>query len=139
MLNWDRARGFIPSHNPNPLADLYICWRPDAIYLGVYAMDVLEQGLYSDKQIPEVDRPGWSITVADAHPSIKIRLGAGRKPKLEGSGTTLEIADTTGVENGVFRAAAIRLPAAMFGKAALGRRRHSIEINLRNARARLLR
>jgi len=119
MLTWDRLRGFIPASTPEPLGDMYICWAPDSIYLGVYAMDVLEQGLYSDKQIPEADRPVWTITVGGASPPIRIRLGAGRKPIVENRGVNLEVVDTSGTESGVYHAAAIRLPAALFGKAAL--------------------
>ena len=119
MLNWDRLRGFVPATTPNPLADLYICWTPDAIYLGVYAMDVLEQGLYSDKRIPESDRPEWIVTAGSARSPIRIRLGAERKPIIEGNDAKLEVVDTTGTESGVYHSAAVRLPAALFGKTQL--------------------
>ena len=34
LQNWDRDRGFVPPSSPLPLADLYLCWNADSLYLG---------------------------------------------------------------------------------------------------------
>lgn len=116
MLNWDRTRGFVPARSNNPLADLYLCWSADAIYLGAYALDVLEQGLYRDKKVPEIDRPTWTISIAGSPAPIQITLGANRKPVVRGASAAIQVVDTTGAESGVFHAVGVRLPAALFGK-----------------------
>src|SRR5207245_217034 len=42
LKNWDRERGFVKPASRFPVADLYLCWAPDAVYLGLFAMDTPE-------------------------------------------------------------------------------------------------
>jgi hypothetical protein len=115
--DWDRERGFVPSHSRYPMGDLYLCWDRDALYVGLYSTDIVESSCYKDKRLPEVDRAEWTLHPGDAQRPIRVRLGAGRPPIAHGA--TVEVVDTSGAEHGVYHVAAIRLPAALFGKRSL--------------------
>lgn len=114
MVDWDRERGFVPPRTPDPMADLYLCWGPDAVYLGVYAKDVIEASCYPEKRLPEVDRAEWTVSIEDSKHPLSLRVGAGRPPDVHDPG--IEVVDTTAAENGVYHVVAVRLPAALFGK-----------------------
>src|SRR5262249_16309538 len=34
LKHWNRDRGFVPPLTRCPMADLYVCWQPDALFLG---------------------------------------------------------------------------------------------------------
>ena len=112
MIDWDRERGFGSPISKSPCADLYMCWDPDAVYVGVFAKDVLEAGCYKDKKLPESDRAEWTVTVGGR--KIRARVGNARPPAAGGANVT--IVDTTAIDHGVYHSAAIRLPASLFGK-----------------------
>lgn len=113
LQDWDRERGFVPPQSPAPIADLYLSWDENAVYVGLYAMDPIEEGYYKDKQIPEADRAEWSLLLAGKTPPIQIRLGAGRKPAVSGS---FDPGNVVCVDDSVRCVAAVRLPCALFGK-----------------------
>lgn len=113
---WDRERGFTPCHTSDPTADLYLCWDHDAVYVGLYSMDIVENGFYRDKQIPEIDRAEWTLRPAQGAP-IRIRIGAGRPPRVQEAAASapIEAFDLSGVDHDVRNIAVVRLPAALFG------------------------
>ncbi len=115
---WDRERGFVPPTSVAPIADLYLCWDKDAVYVGLYAMDVVEKTFYKDGKIPESDRTEWTLQVEGQAQPIRIRLGAGRKPTVTGSG--LEPGSVLHLDDTVRDIAVVRLPCALFGKRQLG-------------------
>ena len=78
LKNWDRERGFIPPNSPFPLADLYICWNENALYLGLYFQDIAEGGYYRNKVVPDGDRAAWTIAIRGVEKAIRSRIGAGR-------------------------------------------------------------
>ena len=43
LMGWDRERGFVKPRSEFPVADLYVCWNPQAVYLGLYAQDIVEE------------------------------------------------------------------------------------------------
>jgi len=114
LQDWDHERGFVPPQSPVPLADLYLCWDEGAVYLGLYAMDPIEEGYYRDKKIPEEDRVEWTLQVGSKTPPIQIRLGAGRKPAV--SCGSFDPGNVVCVDDNVRCVAAVRLPCALFGK-----------------------
>src|SRR5262249_38170771 len=89
LKRWDRERGFVKPASPNPLADLYVCWDPDAVYLGLCAHDFPEDTYYRDKQIPEVDRMEWTVRLSGRAEPLRVRLGADRPPAVSGHGFTV--------------------------------------------------
>jgi hypothetical protein len=78
LRHWDRERGFVRPSSDCPMADLYLCWSPDSLYLGVLAMDVIEPAAYAGKVVPKIDRALWTLQVDGGSPVIA-RVGAGRE------------------------------------------------------------
>jgi len=113
LQGWDRERGFVPPTSPFPLADLYICWSPDALHLGLTALDVTEDAFYRDKRIPKTDRALWSVRVEGQAP-FHARIGAGRQPVPGEPGLRLE--NLSGVNLTVRNIAAVELPARRLGR-----------------------
>jgi hypothetical protein len=113
LQDWDRERGFVPPRSQAPLADLYLSWDEDAVYVGLYAIDPIEEGYYKDKKIPESDRAEWSLQLEGKTPPIQIRLGAGRKPAVSNG---FDSGNVVCVDDSVRCVAAVRLPCARFGK-----------------------
>jgi hypothetical protein len=114
LKHWDRERGFIKPISEFPLADLYICWNSRAVYLGLYAQDVVEDTFYRDKVVRAADRAQWMVSIAGSTGPIRARIGAGLEPVLDEP--TARITNLSGV-NGNFRnIACLELPVALFGK-----------------------
>jgi hypothetical protein len=134
MQNWDREGGFVRPTSRSPVADLYLCWAPDAVYLGLYAMDTPEADYYRDKQVPEVDRMEWVVHVPGRPNPFRVRLGASRGPSLAGGSVTVASPSSSG---NVRTMAIMKIPAAMLGRAKLsvGDRLQFISSLLTHARA----
>jgi len=78
MKNWDRERGFVAAQTPMPLADLYVCWRPGAIYLGLHGWDGVEKDYYRGGAVPKEDRALWIVRIG-GKPVARARIGGGRE------------------------------------------------------------
>jgi hypothetical protein len=117
LKNWDREGGVVRPTSRSPVADLYLCWAPDAVYLGLYAIDTPEADYYRDKQVPEVDRMEWVVRVQGQPDPIRVRLGAGRGPTLAATGVTVASPSNAG---NVRTMAIMKIPAAMLGRTKLG-------------------
>jgi hypothetical protein len=113
LLNWDRQRGFVKPATDHPIADLYLCWNPRALYLGLYAIDVVEEDYYRDKSVPKVDRAQWTVRI-DRGASVVARMGAGREAIL--NDTSLRFASLSGFNLNVRNIALLEFPASRFGK-----------------------
>ncbi len=111
---WDRERGFVKPVSEFPLADLYVCWDQDAVYLGVYAQDIVEDAFYRNKVVPEIDRAEWLVSVGETNPPIRARLGPGAPPVC--SGPSARIANVAGIYLNTRNIAALQLPAKLFGR-----------------------
>jgi hypothetical protein len=116
LKDWDRERGFVEPLSENPLADLYICWDSNAIYLGVWAQDMIEDVYYQDKSIHEDDRSEWTVKLGSSGKAIRARIGAGRAAKVEPG--DVQVVTVLGKDLRTQNVAAMRLPAQLFGKAA---------------------
>ena len=94
------------------MADLYICWKKEAVYLGLYAQDVTEDEFYRDKVIRASDRAEWIVSLDGS--SIRSRIGAGLEPVVSEPG--IRLVNISGI-NGNFRnIACMELPAKLFRK-----------------------
>lgn len=109
----DRERGFVKCASREPIADLYLCWSPKAVYVGLYALDVTEDAFYQDHFVPECDRSLWVLRTADMEP-LQMRLGAGRKPVL--SDKSVHMRHISGVNLNVRSVTAVALTAARMGR-----------------------
>jgi hypothetical protein len=115
LKHWDRERGFVKPVSEFPLADLYVCWNKDAICLGLYAQDVVEDTFYRDKVVRASDRAEWSVSLNGSARPIRGRIGAGLEPVVDEA--TVRVVNSSGI-NGNFRnIACMELPAKLFGKA----------------------
>jgi hypothetical protein len=110
---WDRERSFVPASSPHPLGDLYMCWSPEAIHIGLYALDIVEKVLHRHGRVPEVDRAVWRVSVNDEEP-ITARIGGGEPAAV--SHSAAEVESLSGFDHDVRLIAVMRLPASYFGK-----------------------
>jgi hypothetical protein len=117
LKHWNRERGFVPPLTRCPMADLYACWQPDALFLGLYTLDPVEPEYYQDGQIPEVDRAEWTVLPRSGGDPIRLRLGAGRP--ATGVPSDVSVTNLSGLKLTVQNIAAMRIPASRFGRAAL--------------------
>ena len=113
LKNWDRQRGFVPPATPHPMGDLYICWKPSALFVATFVVDVAEPDYYRDSIIPESDRPSWRIQVNGQMP-VTARLGCGKDAVIDNPSTP--VVSLSGAAHGVRCITAIKLPAKQLGK-----------------------
>ena len=97
-----------------PLADLYGCWNKKAIYLGLYAQDVVEDAFYRDKIVPSSDLSEWIVSIGESTNPIRARIGAGAKPVV--SEPAVRMVNLSGLDLMVRNIACMELPAKLFGK-----------------------
>ncbi len=113
LQQWDRTRGFIKSDSAEPLADLYICWSPTAIYLGLFALDVTEDACYRDRSVPKRDRALWVVQLCGRE-LLRVRLGAGREPIANDPAVRVE--NLSGVNLTVRSITAVAFTAKQLGR-----------------------
>lgn len=116
LKDWDRERGFVEPLSENPLAGLYICWDSSAIYLGVYAQDMIEDVYYQDKSIHENDRSEWRVKLGPSGKEIRARIGAGWAATVDQA--HVQVVTVLGKDLRTRNVAAMRLPARLFETAA---------------------
>jgi hypothetical protein len=114
LKDWDRERGFVKPASQFPVADLYVCWNKDAVYLGLYAQDFAEAEFYKDNVIPEVDRAQWVVSPAQSSKAIHTRLGPGGPATCDEPSARID--NLSGEYMNTRNIAAIELPAKLFGK-----------------------
>jgi hypothetical protein len=110
---WDRERGYVKPVSDFPMADLYVCWNPESVYLGLYAQDVVEETFYRDKKVPASDRAEWIVHVGKNRRPIRARIGAGAAAVVDEP--AVRVAHLSGVELNTRCIAAMSLPATLFG------------------------
>jgi hypothetical protein len=118
LRNWDRERGFVKPTSEFAIADLYVCWSAEALYVGLFAQDMVEEAYYRDKVVPEVDRSVWTVRAGEGQP-VTARIGAGLKPIVSDPG--LRIENLSGVNLNVRNIAILELPARKLGLSRLHR------------------
>jgi len=57
LKRWDRRGGWIKPTPKITFADLYVAQDPEALYVGCYAMNYIDERLYEGGRIPENERP----------------------------------------------------------------------------------
>jgi hypothetical protein len=112
LKHWDRERGFVRPVSEFPLADLYVCWDEDAIYLGLCAQDIVETRAYRGELVAAVDRSEWVVSISGSSREIRTRIGAGMEPTITES--SAKLANLSGVYHKTRNIAAMALPAALF-------------------------
>ena len=141
LKHWDRQRGFVPPTSELPVADLYVCWSPQALYFGLYGWDAIDEHFYSSGHVPKIDRAVWTVGPdlpitsggkgarkeknRDALASnsalripnsklVRVTLGAGREPLI--NDPTIRVESLSGTKHTVRLISILELPASRFGK-----------------------
>src|SRR5262249_44743871 len=112
--DWDRERGFVKPVSELPVADMYVCWNKQAVYLGLYAQDIVELNYYRNQVVPEVDRAEWIISTGQTNKPIHIRLGHVEPAVCDEP--AVHIVNLSGLYMKTRNIAAVELPAKLFGK-----------------------
>jgi hypothetical protein len=114
LKDWDRERGFVKPVSKLPVADLYVCWNKQAVYLGLYAQEIVEPDYYRNQTLPEADRAVWTVSIGATKKSVHSRLGPGGPPVCDEP--TARLVNLSGIYMNTRNIAAIELPAKLFGK-----------------------
>lgn len=96
LLTWRRDRCLIAPSAGTPFGDLYVSWKPDALYVGVFAMDYMDESLYVGGRVPESERPTW--TLRGVGEPITVRYG-GKDQKAMASSPEIRIAELPGLKH----------------------------------------
>jgi len=113
MRAWDRERGFVKPSGEAPLADLYVCWSPRGLFVGLYSLDIVEPAYYRGTSVPKADRALWTLRV-DGREIVRARIGAGREPVW--SEPKARVENASGVGSNVSNVAGMEIPAALLGQ-----------------------
>jgi len=114
LQDWDRERGFVKPSSEFPVADLYVCWDEHAVYLGLYAQDIVETAYYRNQVVPAVDRAQWIVSLPGVKAAIHARLGPGAPPECDAPAARL--VNLSGINMNTRNVAAMEMPARLFGK-----------------------
>jgi len=114
LKHWDRERGFVKPASEIAVADLYLCWDAKAVYLGLYAQDIVEKAYYRDNIVPEIDRAEWIVYFGRTNKTVHARLGPGAPPICDEAAA--HIVNLSGVYLNTRNIAALELPAKLFGR-----------------------
>lgn len=114
LKNWPRSTGWVDSDSRAAFADLYTCADREALYVGLYAMEYMDEKLYAGGAIPESERPQFTLGIAGLAQPISIRfMGKNRKPTVNTPAIT--VTEVPGMRHSLM----IRIPAFMLGMRAL--------------------
>ncbi len=114
LKHWDRERGYVPPADTPGQADLYGCWSPNALYLGLFALDIVEDAYYRDRRVPKEDRAQWIVELPGRRDTIRARIGAGRDALVNEPRVRVE--SLSGLNLNVRCFAAMQIPASLWGK-----------------------
>ena len=90
LLDWPRTKSLIAPLDGLPTADLYATWKSDAIYLGLFAMDYIDESIYVGNRIPEIERSCWKLKLSGRAKPIEVRFG-GKNRKATCSDSAIEV------------------------------------------------
>ncbi|MDR3688176.1 MAG: hypothetical protein P4L46_02270 [Fimbriimonas sp.] len=111
LKQWPRQEGVLPTSEGTPFGDAFVAQDAGNLYLGLYAMDYMDEGVYADGHVPEVDRARWQIRLNGLSKPIDIRFG-GKGRKASTSMPGIDIKESGGLKYTVM----IRVPKAMIRK-----------------------
>ncbi len=112
LVSWDRVAGYIEPSTRHAVADLYACWRPEALYLGLHSMGFLEAAAYRAGEVPECDRSLWTIRFGSPSRTVHIRFGSGRTPVSSSADVRVVASEPT--KDHIRSVVAVVLPASLF-------------------------
>jgi hypothetical protein len=117
IKNWDRDRGFVKPQSNAPLADLSLCWRPNALYLAVHGWDGIESGYYRSRWVPKEDRAVWTVRIGGKE-IARARIGGGREGLVSNPAVRVESIPVEA--ESAWMTAAMEVPSKVLGGKELG-------------------
>jgi len=109
LLNWPRARAFVPAASRAPMGDLYVTRDASHLYLGAIVMDYVDESLYADQRLPAADRGLWRIELPGRAP-VTIRF-MGKNQPATSDDPSVKLFDSDGLKHTVI--AAIPMPQGL--------------------------
>lgn len=80
LRDWPRDAGFVAARSPAPLADLYVARDAENLYVGLYAMDYVDEHLYPGDRLPESERAAWRLSLGGMAKPLTVRFMGDRQP-----------------------------------------------------------
>jgi hypothetical protein len=97
LRGWVGHAAALPVSGGTPFGDMFVSRDASSLYLGLYAMDYMDESLYSSGHIPEVDRDRWQVRLDGLAKPIDIRYGGkGKHASINTPG--IEIHEAAGVK-----------------------------------------
>ncbi len=75
IQHWPLSQSELPVSAGTPFGDVFAVRDSGALYLALFAMDYMDEGLYLGGHVPEIDRDRWRIRLTGLAPTIDIRFG----------------------------------------------------------------
>ena len=113
LRDWDRDSSWIPAKSPNPIADLYASADRSNVYVGLLAMDYMDERLYVGDRVPEAERAEFVVTLPWRKKPLRVRFG-GKGQKATCDDPTVELAENAGLKHTVI--IRVKRPIAWSGK-----------------------
>jgi len=108
---WPRDQGVLGVSKGTPFGDLFVTQDAENLYLGLYAMDYMDESLYEGGHIPEIDRDRWQIKLQGLSIPLDVRYGGkGKKASINLSG--IEVKEIGGLKYTVM----LKIPKTMLKK-----------------------
>ena len=92
-------------------ADMYLCWPPDTLYVGIYTDDIRETDYYKAGKIPEEDRMALTLGIHGGKEPLRFRLGANREP--HSNNTEVGVLNFQILRSNI---TVLRIPSKLFGR-----------------------
>ena len=96
LLHWDRDRAYLPSSSREQWADLYASYSPSDLYLGLVAMEFIDESLYTGGKMPEGERPCLTLHIGNWDAAIRFN---GSKAKAVCSDSRVQIMEKPGLKH----------------------------------------
>ena len=109
LQNWPLRQAFIPARTKAPMGDLYMSWSKESLYLGVIAMDYVDEDLYEGGKLPPEDRARWTIRINGGEP-LEVRF-QGTKQPASASNPQVRLSEVPGLKHQVI--AEIPMPSGL--------------------------
>ena len=104
LLHWDRRRAYIPSASREQWADLYASYSSSDLYLGLVAMEYIDESLYVGGKMPESERPCLTLHIGTWSATVQFN---GKKANAACSDSRVQIVEKPGLKHTVV----LRIPA----------------------------
>jgi len=75
LKTWPREQGVLPVRDGTPFGDIFVTQDAANLYVGLFAMDYMDESLYPGASITDADRNRWQITLTGLPKPIEVHYG----------------------------------------------------------------